>query len=138
MAAGKTDSSDYLTPERFIIEGYRWLRILHGEGSRRPTRYEVRHEAMRIWAYHQYAYPKQEMSYQAFLHRALTDWRFNEELNVMLANAETIFPVNHIERLFSKLGLDDLEAKRGRPNKNRKGAAKRQTALVKEKKLAKK
>jgi hypothetical protein len=95
-AAGKNSKSDYLTPERFIIEGYRWLRLHDGQGSPRPRREEIRVEAKRIWAYQHYRsiHPKEQITYRAFLHRAESDWQFNEMLNVMSANAENIFPVH--------------------------------------------
>jgi hypothetical protein len=72
----------------------------------------------------------------AFIQQAQNNLRFNESLNVMLANAEHLFPANHAERLFVRLGLDDLEATRGRPP--RKGAAKAQKGYLQRKSPGKK
>jgi hypothetical protein len=139
-AAGKTSNSDYLTPERFTIDAYHWLRVVAGRGSVRPTRDELRKEAMWLWAYTK-VYPgdsKGRIGYQAFKDKVRSDWRLRESVEIQLANAEPLFPKNHFERILRRIGLDDLEAKKGRPRKTRKGASVRRPALVREKKSAKK
>jgi hypothetical protein len=139
--ADETSVSDYMTPQRFIIEGYRRLRIVSGQGSPQPTRAEVYQEAIRIWAYYKLCWREgkpQTMPYRAFLDKARRDQNFRERVESETANAKNLFPINHSERLFLELGLNDLYAKRGRPSKNRKGVSKRRSALVKGKKLAKK
>jgi hypothetical protein len=117
---GKTDDSDYLTPERFVIEGYRWLRLRSGEGSPRPSRLEVLTEARRIWVYHRFSknHPKTpRVSYPDFVVCLSSDRVFLEQAERELADAERFFPAKHADRLFSRVGLGDLKAKTGRPNK---------------------
>jgi hypothetical protein len=149
-AAGKTSKSDYLTPERFVIDAYHWLRVVAGRGKSRPIREDLRQETMRVWAYVR-IYPadrdklvvrngqvsSSRPGYQAFKDKARDDRRFEERVAVEFANAERVFPRNHFDRILRRVGLDDLEAKRGAPRKDRKGASARQVALVKEKKFPK-
>jgi hypothetical protein len=183
-AAGKTSKSDYLTPERFVIDAYHWLRVVAKQdlarsireklrrvvaeqnldratqeelrrviaerGLARPTREELRQEAKCVWAYVKICpddrkrplvssgqVSSSRLGYQAFKDKARGDWRFRERVEAALANAERVFPSNHFDRILRRVGLDDLEAKIGRPRKGRKGASVRQVALVKEKKFPK-
>jgi hypothetical protein len=146
-AAGKTSKSDYLTPERYTIDAYHWLRVVAGRGSARPTSEQLRQEAKWVWAYAKVCpsdraklivrngqVSSSRLGYQAFKDKVRNDWKFRECVEIELANPERLlFSRNHFDRILKRIGLyDDLKGKRGRPR-----ASARQVALVKEKKFPK-
>ena len=52
LERGEADDSKVMTPERYVLEGYRWLRITKGPGSSFPNSREIFQEATRIRAYY--------------------------------------------------------------------------------------
>jgi hypothetical protein len=123
LEKGEADDSKVMSRERYIIEGYRWLRITNGRGSPLPNSREILQEATRLCAYYKMCWRKGHQgstSYRGYLEKAKTDRRFRERVEGQIANAQRSFDLHHSERLLTKLGLEDLIPPRGRPT--RKGS----------------